>query len=181
MTPDEKRGYNRALKDRQNRDQRISRREVDAPVTDVTETGSGSIPSADPYRVRLPGGVPSAAQYTSTVRKQVYLALLASLIVNFAAHIDPNKTDSITHSVRTTSKQVNLIGFGILFIMLSFAADFDSTADLARAFAFLILVATLLNSGGAAFTNIGTLAGRGNKTLVPVLPPDHPTPGEINP
>ena len=52
-----------------------------------------------------------------------------------------------------------LFGWGVLLFMLVTAADFDATASLAQAFAFLILLATLLSVGPVAFDNIAVLVG----------------------
>ena len=56
----------------------------------------------------------------------------------------------------------------ILAVSLTGAAQFDTTAQLAAAIAYLILVAAALWYGPAALTNINGLVG--NKTTVTSLP-----------
>lgn len=50
-------------------------------------------------------------------------------------------------------------GWGVLLILLVAAADFDATADVAAAFAVLLLVSVLLIYGPAAFDWLTTVVG----------------------
>jgi hypothetical protein len=52
----------------------------------------------------------------------------------------------------------------ILAVALTGAAQFDTTAQLAAAFAYLILVAAILWYGPAALTNIQSLIGTGGSS-----------------
>lgn len=52
-----------------------------------------------------------------------------------------------------------LFGWGVVAVTLAIFADITSTAELAVAFAWLILVAVLLHSGPRVFTNIQTVVG----------------------
>jgi len=53
----------------------------------------------------------------------------------------------------------NLFGWAVLFVILIALADIDSTAELASAFAFLIMVTVLLAFGPDAFNNITRMLG----------------------
>jgi len=57
----------------------------------------------------------------------------------------------------------------VLAVALTGAAQFDTTSQLAAAFAYLILVAALLWYGPTAFTNINKLIGGTPNTLPPVI------------
>lgn len=52
-----------------------------------------------------------------------------------------------------------LVGFGILFFTLIVASDFDATAPLAVAFAYLILLAVLMTAGPIAMQRLAALMG----------------------
>jgi hypothetical protein len=53
----------------------------------------------------------------------------------------------------------NLFGWAVLFVILIALADIDSTAALASAFAFLVMVTVLLAFGPDAFNNITRMLG----------------------
>lgn len=54
-----------------------------------------------------------------------------------------------------------LFGWGVIAITLAIFADIDTTADLAVAFAWLVLIAVLFNSGPKVFNSISSIVGGG--------------------
>jgi hypothetical protein len=52
------------------------------------------------------------------------------------------------------------LGWGVLFVVLVAAADFEQTAELAAAFATLIFVAVMLLYGPTALGNLSTLVSQ---------------------
>lgn len=53
----------------------------------------------------------------------------------------------------------SLLGWGVIFIVLVAMADFESTANLAASFAWLIFISVLLLYGPTAFGNLSSLLG----------------------
>jgi phosphotransferase system glucose/maltose/N-acetylglucosamine-specific IIC component len=59
----------------------------------------------------------------------------------------------------------------VIAVALTGAAQFDTTAQLAAAMAYLVLVASVLWYGPAALTNINSLApGKKTTTSIPIIP-----------
>lgn len=53
----------------------------------------------------------------------------------------------------------SLLGWGAIFVALVALADFESTANLAASFAWLIFISVLLLYGPTAFGNLSSLFG----------------------
>ena len=52
-----------------------------------------------------------------------------------------------------------LFAWGVVAVTLAIFADINSTSELAVAFAWLVLIAVLFNSGGKVFDNISAVVG----------------------
>lgn len=52
-----------------------------------------------------------------------------------------------------------LVGWGFIAIALAIFADIDATAEVAQAFAWLVLIAVLFHSGPAVFTQFQAVVG----------------------
>lgn len=75
----------------------------------------------------------------------------------------------------------NAIGWSVMFLFLLVMSDVSATAQLAQAFAWLILISILLTNGTAAMTTLGNLTKIGgtapaSSTPLPPITPvtDHP-------
>lgn len=88
-------------------------------------------------------------------RRGTFLPLLFAFAVQIIADYDYDKP--LDKQVRPLLREQNLLGWGVLFISLSAMTDFDTTRELAIAFAWLILIASLAYRGKAFFDKLDTL------------------------
>jgi hypothetical protein len=98
-------------------------------------------------------------------RRKIVSALLLAFVVRVVATYDVKGWSS---GKKPAIKSVdigaqNLVAWALLAVMLSVASDMESTSDLAVAFAFLILIATLMVSGLDAIRIINTAIASGKK------------------
>ena len=61
----------------------------------------------------------------------------------------------------------SLFAWGVIAVTLSIFADIPSTSDLAVAFAYLVLLAVLFNSGAKVFDGITAALGGGTPATTP--------------
>jgi len=75
--------------------------------------------------------------------------------------IDPESSRPTNDATTAARVSLNLgratLGWGVLFVMLVAASDFEATAELAAAFATLIFVAVILLYGPTALANVSSL------------------------
>ena len=90
---------------------------------------------------------------TPGTRSQILFTLGVAFAINFASLYRPDQLDRAKEA-HTAGKQVDIIGFALLTITLVAASDFQTTQQLALAFAWLILIATLALHGTQAFKHI---------------------------
>lgn len=110
------------------------------------------------------GNVPDAYA-TATARSHVWLMLVAGIVIDYAAHITPGAGSSLGSQARkATHEHVNLAGWAVLFVFMTFLTDLPATTTLAESFALLILLAALFLHGEKAAANVQKLIANANAT-----------------
>lgn len=111
-------------------------------------------------------------------RSQVTRVLVLALALRTLALIRlPLLKDNPAEEAHRVFNELTLIAWGAIWVTLIVASDYETTTDLALAFALLVFVAVLLHDGPQAFKVVSGLV---NLDAVPVIHspdhPEHPTP-----
>lgn len=97
------------------------------------------------------------APFQRSTANQVILALMSAFIVAAISDVDKHKRDDGSISLGSYGQALitqNLPAWAIVFGGLIILSDFQSSGNLAAAFAWLICIVTLLNKGPDAFKNL---------------------------
>lgn len=92
--------------------------------------------------------------------EQVVLTTFIAFVVSGLANAPIGKSKTKQEAFLKGLLANNLINWGVLFVILVMASDFEASATLAIAFAWLILIATLLSKGEKAFQNLQKFQGQ---------------------
>src|SRR3990172_3766688 len=87
------------------------------------------------------------------VRREILLALGAAFFVHYLARIKKGSKPDYS----TANRESNIVAWLAVLFMLSIASDFQTTQQLAVAFAFLVALVALIGEGANAFANISYL------------------------
>lgn len=115
--------------------------------------------------------IPDVATRTvgADTRRKVLLALTVAFTVRTLAMFKRNEDGYTPQNVWKAVQKTNIPAWVVLYAMLAIASDFDTTRELALAFAILILVAIFLYDGGKFITTIESIVSD-EKTDAPTKP-----------
>jgi len=113
------------------------------------------MPTFDPNKQRIPDAKVTGVG-TGDNRRQVLLLILGSGALAFFANTGEAKPEKRTENVKMAFQSMGVAHFVVVYIALAIMADFDTTAELALVFAWLVFIAVALFNGPAAFKNIQT-------------------------
>jgi hypothetical protein len=118
--------------------------------------------------------IPNVAAQTAGDRRQILLTLTIAFGIAYLAKISDvaasqgvkklltGKGDDRSPAIRALEAQ-NAVGWVILIVILSIGSDFETSRPLAVAFAWLILIASVLQNGEKAIKTLSALQGKGSK------------------
>lgn len=116
----------------------------------------------------------------SPAARQVTLAMIvAGLIYGSAAGLeyinDSRDAKRIANPLPKLGGWEALIGWSVIFVMLTIMADIPKTGKLAIAFAWLFVFSILFSYGIEAFTNLQVLANTPKDTASTIIAPPAPS------
>lgn len=110
---------------------------------------------------------------------KVFRLLAIGFAVQLLSKWNANNSNYSNQARKVVTTEVNLLGWFVVWLVLTIGAEYDTTSDLAASFAMLILIAILVLDGAKAFETIQQMITKfqgipsGDTTLPPDAAPHH--------